>query len=189
MSPGAARAPIRRLDVARPCLVMACLLLAAFSRAGDARAHLRRGDLVGAWQLVGMRYTGSDGTHVDPFYQPGSIGLLIYDRSGWMSVQISAPLRKAHDVPADRTVPGEAAGALDKAAAFDTYYAYYGTWSLDPTTVTVTHHVTDALIAAESGRDYAQFARLDHGRLVLTTRTGPPGHETVREKLWERAKS
>lgn len=177
--------------IGRSCLVglIAYVTLSAFAGAAEAGRPARRADLLGAWQLVGMYYTGPDGLHADPFYQPGSTGILVYDRAGWMSVQISAPRRKADDIPADRNVPGRGADSVDKAAAFDTYYAYYGTWNFDPATAIVTHHVTGALIAAEIGRDYAQSVRLEHGQLVLTTRTGPPGHETVREKRWARATS
>lgn len=168
--------------------LIAWLLVARGASAVDARAHLAREDLFGAWQLVGMSYSEPNGTHTDPFYQPDSTGLLIYDPSGWMSVQISAPQRPPGDIPAVRALPGPAADFERKASSFDTYYAYYGTWKFAQTTATVTHHVAGALIAAETGRDYVQSVRLDHGRLVLTTRTGPPGQQTVREKFWTRAR-
>ena len=179
-----------RFDAVRlsPVALMACLLVAWGANAADAGARLAREDLFGTWQLVGMSYSGPNGTHADPFYQPDSTGLLIYDPSGWMSVQISAPQRPAGEIPATRALPGEAADFERKASSFDTYYAYYGTWKFAPVSLTVTHHVAGALIAAESGRDYVQSVRLDHGRLVLTTRTGPPGQQTVREKFWTRAR-
>jgi Lipocalin-like domain len=179
-----------RIDAVRlSCAgLIACLAVAQGASAGDPRARLARGDLFGTWQLAGMSYSGPNGTHADPFYQPDSTGLLIYDPSGWMSVQISAPRRPPGDIPATRAQPGEAAELARKASAFDTYYAYYGTWIFAEAGATVTHHVTGALIAAEAGRDYVQSVRLDHGRLVLTTRTGPPGQQTVREKFWNRAR-
>ena len=114
-----------------------------------------REQLIGAWRLVGIEYRDRSGPAVDPFYQPGSIGLIIYDSSGWMSVHIAAPHRRAWEVPASR-LPSDAAGqdTGSKAAAFDSYYAYYGTWDFDPAKSVVTHHVTSSLIPAETGLDY-----------------------------------
>ena len=182
--------PIRRID--RRCLaaLFACLTLALALRAeSNPGAPLEREDLLGTWRLTRMSYSGLNGTHIDPFYQVDSSGLLIYDRSGWMSVQISSPRRASGEIPRVRGQRLPAATARRKAAAFDTYYAYFGTWTFDPVTATVTHHVTGALIPAEVGLDYGQSAALDRGRLVLTTRSVEQGQTIVREKIWERVRA
>jgi len=80
---------------------------------------------------------------------------------------------------------GEEDAAL-KAEAFDTYYSYYGTWDFDAATSVVTHHVKSSIIPAETGLDYAQTATLEGGHLIFTVRSGSPGTETVRKKVWER---
>jgi hypothetical protein len=149
---------------------------------------IKREQLIGAWRLVSMDYRGPDNSSVDPFYQPGSTGLLIYDSSGWMSVHIVGPHRQAWKVPMSRspTTDSPQDNAL-KAAAFDTYYAYFGTWDFDQAHAVVTHHVASALLPAEVGLSYAQQISLDDGRLIFTTRTGPKGRETMRRKIWERA--
>jgi hypothetical protein len=171
----------------RACLTFALAVACVPSASpGGAGEPLRREDLVGAWRLVGMTYSGPDG-HVDPFYQPDSAGLIIYDRSGWMSVEIGAPHRAKWEVPSRRLAPSDESSARLKAAALDGYYAYYGTWDLDERSSVVTHHVASALLAAEEGLDYSQGIALDHGRLVFTTHTGSPGREVVRTKTWERA--
>ena len=146
-----------------------------------------REQLVGAWRLVGIEYRDRSGPAVDPFYQTGSIGLIIYDSSGWMSVHIAAPHRRTWDVPASR-LPSDAAGqdTGSKAAAFDSYYAYYGTWDFDPAKSVVTHHVKSSLIPAETGLDYGQKVTLENGRLIFTGHGGAPGLETTRIKIWER---
>jgi Lipocalin-like domain len=180
------------MRVEHRCLaaLFACLTLALALRAeGNPRAPLEREDLLGTWRLTRMSYSGLNGTHVDPFYQPDSSGLLIYDGSGWMSVQISGPRRPSSDVPRVRGQRVGAALARREASAFDTYYAYFGTWTFDRATATVTHHVAGALIPAEAGLDYGQTAALDHGRLVLTTRSLEQGQTIVREKIWERVRA
>ena len=77
----------------------------------------------------------------------------------------------------ERTVEG---------GAFDTYYAYFGTWDLDEATSVVVHHVKSSLIPAETGLNYSQKVTLEGGRLIFTTRNGNKGEEAVRRKVWER---
>ena len=67
---------------------------------------------------------GTDATFHFAYDHP--TGIIIYDRSGWMAVQI--------DVKGSRKpfVNGPAAGTgEEKATAFDNYLAYYGTYTLD----------------------------------------------------------
>ncbi len=144
--------------------------------------------LIGAWRLVRIEYRGPDGPAADPFYRPGSTGLLIYDRSGWMSVHIAAPHRRAWAVeegralvPADRPRRSRA-----KAEAFDAYYAYFGTWEIDGSRSLVTHHVATALIPAEDGVDYVQRVSFERGRMIFTNREGASGARAVRRKVWAR---
>jgi len=151
------------------------------------RDESARQQLIGAWRLAAIEYLGPHGETVDPYYQAGSSGIIIYDSSGWMSVQITAQNRRKWEVAAVR-VPrpvGEEDAAL-KADAFDTYYSYFGTWDYDAATSVVTHHVKSSLIPAETGLDYAQTITLEGGQLIFTVRSGGPGAETVRRKVWVR---
>ena len=152
------------------------------------RSQGARLQLIGAWRLAAIEYSGPHGESVDPYYQAGSSGIIIYDSSGWMSVQITAQNRRKWEAPAVR-VPrpvGEEEDAALKAEAFDTYYSYYGTWDFDAATSVVTHHVKSSIIPAETGLDYPQTVTLEGGHLVFTVRSGSPGTETVRKKVWER---
>jgi Lipocalin-like domain len=151
------------------------------------RSPAARQQLVGAWRLAAIEYLGPHGETVDPYYQAGSTGIIIYDSSGWMSVQITAQNRRKWEVPAVRVPrPAGEEDAAMKAEAFDTYYSYYGTWDYDAATSVVTHHVKASIIPAETGLDYAQTATLEGGRLIFTVRSGSPGTETVRRKVWQR---
>jgi len=168
-------------------LVLYASLRPAASADGGGPAHLARRDLIGAWRLVRIEYSGPHGSIADPFYQADSTGIIIYDSSGWMSVHIVAPHRRGWEVPAARS--SSIAMSQDtrlKAAAFDTYYSYSGTWDFDEATSVITHHVKSSLIPAETGLNYAQQATLESGRLVFTVRSGSKGEETVRRKIWER---
>jgi len=164
------------------------LLIASLTARGGVPAHSPlKAQLVGAWRLVAIEYRGPRGEDTDPFYQAGSSGIIVYDASGWMSVQIDAPGRRGWDIPSTRISPPAATEqTLLKAQAFDTYYAYYGTWDYDAARSVVTHHVKASVIPAEAGLNYAQTVTLEEGRLVFTVSSGSPGAQTVRKKVWER---
>jgi hypothetical protein len=168
--------------------IAACTLVAGAVRSSEAGAErLTRDGVVGVWRLVRIEYSGPHGSTVDPFYQAGSTGLLIYDSSGWMSVDIVAPDRRSFEVPSQRLSPdedGKLAGL--KAAAFDGYYAYDGTWDFNAETSELVHHVIRSLLPAESGLTYTQKVSLEGGRLVFSNRSGAKGEETLRRKIWER---
>jgi len=167
---------------------------AALGQAASSDVHRStrptREELIGTWRLVGMEYAGSKGSTADPFYQAGSTGIIMYQPSGWMSVHIVAPHRRAWHM-ADTRLPAAVTSqdAQLKAAAFDSYYAYFGTWDLDEESSMLTHHVISSLIPAESGLDYAQSVTLERGRLVFTTRSADGGETIVRRKVWERLES
>jgi hypothetical protein len=170
------------------CFICLCAPLqpAASADRGDP-AHLARQDLIGAWRLVRIEFSGPQGPIADPFYQADSTGVIVYDSSGWMSVHIVAPHRHGWEVPAARLSSIAMSQDLKlKAAAFDTYYTYFGTWDFNEETSVVTHHVKSSLIPAETGLNYAQTATLESGRLIFTVRSGSKREETVRRKIWER---
>jgi hypothetical protein len=148
--------------------------------------HATRQELIGAWQLVSIQIQGPTGPMLDPFYNADSTGLLIYDASGWMSVQIVGQHRPAMEAPASRPTHDTPQGAALKAAVLDTYYAYFGTWKYDETAATVTHYVKSSLIPGESGASYSQTVSLEGGRLVFTTRREVAGGFVVQKKVWQR---
>jgi hypothetical protein len=168
-------------------VICLCVPLCQAAPSGRIGVPLRtKQQLIGAWRLVGIDYSDRSGPIVDPFYQAGSTGIIIYDASGWMSVHIAAPHRKAWEVPSSRLPSDAAQDAQLKAAAFDGYYAYFGTWEFYRGKSVVTHHLKSSLIPAETGLDYAQKVTLEGGRLVFTVHSGAQGQETTRTKVWER---
>ncbi len=166
-------------------------LIASPSYAADPDRNLAaratREELIGVWGLLSIQIVGPKGTRTDPFYNEGSTGILIYERSGWMSVQIVGHPRPSMEAPASRPTPtGSDKEAQLKAVVLDTYYAYFGTWSFDPVTSVVTHHIESSLIPGETGVSYSQMATLEHGHLIFTVRQETAEGAIVRTKVWKR---
>ncbi len=111
--------------------------------------------LIGAWRLVSVETIRPNGEVIYPFYGRHPEGLIVYDRSGWMSVQIvSDPKPAVSESQFARIISGSNSCG-ERSAAIDGYYAYCGTWTVDPGTSTVTHHVKQALYPGERGRGVA----------------------------------
>ena len=141
--------------------------------------------LVGAWRLVSVE--GTDTVFHFAFDHP--TGIIIYDRSGWMAVQV--------DVKGTRKpfVNGAAAGTgEEKVAAFDNYVAYYGTHKLDMNAQTVTHHLQDASQPNSRGLNNVRWFEFQgNDRLLLIPREDGKGGVIDRKNatyklLWERIK-
>ena len=169
-------------------LVVAVLAVSALGvAASEHSTRTTEQDLVGAWRLVDIEVEGPAGREVDPFYGNGSRGLLIYDASGWFSVQIEGSGRPAVQVPSRRpALKLSESNARLSAAALDSYYAYYGTWSFDPVTSTVTHHAKGALYPGEDEATYPQHVEIVGRRMTFSRTQNVAGHVTVQTKRWER---
>jgi hypothetical protein len=141
--------------------------------------------LLGAWRLVSVE--GTSATFHYAYDHP--TGIIIYDRSGWMSVQI--------DVKGARTpfVSGPASGtAEEKVAAFDNYVAYYGPYTVDLKAQTITHHLQDANQPNSRGVNNVRWFEFQgNDRLLLIPREDGKGGVIERKNasyklLWERIK-
>ena len=169
-------------------LVAAGLVVSALCAADAGHSpRITQQDLIGAWRLVDIEVEGPAGREVDPFYGSGNRGLLIYDASGWFSVQIEGSGRPAVQVPSRRpALKLSESNARLSAAALDSYYAYYGTWSFDPVTSTVTHHAKGALYPSEDEATYPQHVEIVGRRMIFARAQNVAGHSTVQRKRWER---
>jgi len=141
--------------------------------------------LVGAWRLVSVETTRSNGEVIYPFYGRHPEGLLVYDRSGWMSVQIVSD--PPPTVPLSSSREGFLASkAAEKVTAIEGYYAYFGTWTVDASGSTVTHHVRQSLYPGERGEDGVRQVSLEGDRLTLRAKAHEMGENHQRRLVWER---
>ena len=166
-------------------IILAASVLCSADAGHGGRAT--RQALIGAWRLVDIDIEGPAGREVDPFYGRGSRGLLIYDASGWFSVQIEGSGRPAMQIPSVRPpVEQSDATARLEAKVLNSYSAYYGTWTFDPTTSTVTHHAKGALYPTEDDATYPQHVEIVGKRMIFTRTQNVAGQLTVQKKRWER---
>lgn len=164
-------------------LIAASLLVASVASTGHPTS---RGDLVGAWRLVGISVVGPKGTEPDPFFGAGTEGLLVYDPSGWFSVQIMGRTRPELETPNSRPQHTDQTHEALKAAALDSYYAYYGTWTFDTSTATVTHTARGALYPSERDAIYKQHVQVKGSTMTFTRTQGKPAQPTLQTKVWNR---
>jgi Lipocalin-like domain len=171
----------------KSALMVAALCASALCSADGGHTRVTQQDLTGAWRLVDIEVKGPAGSELDPFYGSGSRGLLIYDASGWFSVQIEGSGRPAVQAPSVRPGPAQSESTAQlNAAALDSYYAYYGTWSFDESTSTVIHHAKGALYPSEDNATYSQHVEIVGRRMIFVRAQTVAGRTTVQTKRWER---
>jgi Lipocalin-like domain len=140
--------------------------------------------LVGTWRLISRVVTLEDGTAVqDPGLGKTPSGYLIYDSSGHMAAQLMRPDRPmASDCGTSGTAPSENSQSVNG------YDAYFGTYTIDEASHTVTHHLEGALAAADVGKNLAREFQLSGDKLTIIVRTNSPKEKEkqIRTLLWER---
>ena len=141
-------------------ILAAVVTSAAAQTQSDSKSDKER--LIGAWHLANL--SGPDGKPVSD----GPIGMLIYTADGHMSVQLMYP---------------KAASGMSNQYVQNGYEASFGSYDVDETKHTVTHHVQgsitrDLLVAKDLPRVY-RFT--PDGHLIIRSAT-PDEHWAV---TWE----
>jgi hypothetical protein len=117
-------------------------------------------DLVGSWHLV--EWVLGDGTPRCSEEEGGVSGLLVYTGDGHMSAQLGCSGLDVSDLSG--LSAQAAAGRLSRR-----HFTYYGTYTLDTTAETVTHHVEGSSSVPFVGSDQVrEFVFEGSDRLVLS---------------------
>jgi hypothetical protein len=165
-------------------LILFCLASSVASRQPDDLAR----KFAGAWRLVSIEGNppGRPGLYDRP------TGLLMYDPSGWMSVQIVVKANRKPFAPYTKGLLS--ATPEEKAAAFDGYGAYFGKYSVNTKEGTVTHHLEDNLVPGRRSTDNVRWFEFQgNDRLLLIPIEDGVGgvlarKDTSYKLLWERIK-
>jgi Domain of unknown function (DUF4440)/Lipocalin-like domain len=118
--------------------------------------------LIGSWKQVSDEETLPDGSVV----RLDEVGLLTYDASGHMSSQTMRRSVYGAQVPSDAIYLNNG------------YDAYFGTYTIDETKHTITHHVEGSVARQLVGKDLVRSFQFEGGRLILKPTNGDE-HWTV----------
>ncbi len=160
----------------RVTALLFCALAGAVG-ASDAPAGL-----VGTWKLVAYEDTSAQGAKQYPFGE-SPVGLAIYDATGHMSMQV---MKRPHP-----TIAGgdeSKATPAEKAALFDAYMGYFGTYTVDMAKGVVTHHVEGDLYDLFVGKHEERPFELSGDRLVLKPRWTLDGVEWSGYRAFQRVR-
>jgi hypothetical protein len=140
------------------------------------------GQLVGTWRLISRVVRLEDGTAVqDPNLGKTPLGYLIYDSSGHVAAQL---MRLDRSTAIDCGASGPT--SRENSQSINGYDAYFGTYTIDETRHTVTHHLEGALAAADVGKNLVREFQLSGDKLTIIVRTNSPKKKQIRTLIWER---
>ncbi|NMM48995.1 lipocalin-like domain-containing protein [Marinigracilibium pacificum] len=122
-----------------------------------------RDKLIGAWRLVEWVFENEETGEKQHFYGDAPDGLLVFDDSGWMSVQIAKEPRQALNSESfDSGITEELA------EAYKTYMGYFGTYEeTDPGVLK--HTVQNSLFPNWKGDIHIRYASFNNEILTLST--------------------
>lgn len=162
--------------------ISAGLFVILLAATGTVRAADDAQALVGNWELVSLENRGADGSIHRPF-GTAAVGRITYTADGRMMAQIMRGER-----PPFGTSELYGGTAAEKAAAYDGYIAYFGTFSVDAASHVVTHQVTASLFPNWVGGEQQRFYELAGDQLILSTKPFPAhGTEVKAHVVWRRA--
>lgn len=120
--------------------------------------------LLGVWQIVTVEAVGPKGITHTEWLGKEPTGVIVYDASGMMSVQL---MRDPRPVP--QSPKGDKPSDAEKAKFFDGYYAYFGRYEVDEKANKVKHHIQGSLKPGEVSITYTRTFELVGDNLSLST--------------------
>jgi hypothetical protein len=149
-----------------------------------------REQLVGSWNLVSRVSTLANGDALpDRGLAATPKGVLIYDRTGHVTAQLSRQGRTVEMIPEECREAAKIRGTNDTAQTVLGYDAYFGTFTVNEKEGVVTHHLEMALFPGDVGKDIRRNFSISGDKLTIkfntTTSDGTPVTRTL---VWERMK-
>ena len=121
--------------------------------------------LVGAWSLVECAEILQDGSKRLPL-GAGALGQVVYTADGRMSAQLVRADRAPFDSDDFRGAPVDVA-----AEAFQQYFGYFGSYTVDDSAGTVTHFIEGAWFPNLENKVQVRTFRFEEDRLILEAAT------------------
>ncbi len=134
-----------------------------------------KNSFLGSWKLISAEYK----SELQTAYPFGSDpeGLLIYDASGWMSVQIMHRDYGQKIAVSDNSKPGNR-------ASFSGYLGYFGTYEIDEANALILHRVAGSTLPHWIGSAQQRSFKFIDGKLILSTPATSKGTEVLAVLEW-----
>lgn len=141
-----------------------------------------RAVFVGTWQLLDSYSDRTSGRVPFPLGER-VVGRINYDAAGNMAAQLMGEGRQPFSSRNPQEVPD-----AEYREAFQTYTAYFGTYTVDAANGTVTHHVQGATVPNWPGQDQVRFYEFSGDKLTLRTppMRGNDGEKSVHTLVWQK---
>lgn len=138
--------------------------------------------LVGTWRLLSREdRTAAGERRIDPGLGADPIALLAYDANGNFTAQFMKRDRSTEVVATGRA-------SLNNSAAVNGYDAYFGTYTVDEASGTVTQRLEGALSPGDVGKIVTREMRVEGDRLVIQlATTSADGEAVTRTLTWRRS--
>jgi hypothetical protein len=163
-------------------VVVFAILLAATGLGSNPTVAATADDLVGSWQLLSYEDRDARGAVVYP-YGRSPAGLLVYDSSGHMAIQIMK--RPPPDVATD---DWDKFTVSEKVALYDGYVAYFGRFEVDVARQVVIHLPKADLSRLYIGKREERHFELSGDRLILSETWTQSGTEWSGVRVFGRLK-
>lgn len=139
--------------------------------------------LVGTWRLVSRKdHTAAGERRVDPGLGADPIALLAYDAAGNFTAQFMKRDRSTDEIVAT----GRA--SVNNSAAVNGYDAYFGTYTVDEASGSVTQLLEGALSLSDVGKIVTREMRVEEDRLIIQlATTSADGEPITRTLSWLRS--
>ena len=162
--------------------LMVCGLAFALSAGVISATELSdREQLIGSWDLVSLENRATTGEIFQPLGEH-PVGRFTYTADGKMSAQLMRGDRVVF-----KTTELYSGTAAEKATAYDSYVAYYGSFEVDPALHKLTHHVAASLFPNWTGGEQIRFYELHGDELILSTKPFQArGKEVTAHVVWRR---
>jgi hypothetical protein len=149
--------------------------------AGDTAADLQK-EFVGFWKLISIEGPAPPNGQANTG-KPS--GVIMFDNTGHMAVQLTRGDRPAF-------AEGAANGtAQERAQAYSSYNAYYGTYTIEPANRVVIYHLENSLNPGQIGQDFVRYFEFQGNHLRLSVADDDKGgrrtfKDTIYHFNWEK---
>jgi hypothetical protein len=142
-----------------------------------------RDQFIGVWKLVSYEFRLADGILIRPMGQ-GVQGILIYDATGYMALQVIDPER-----PRFASEDWMSGTDAEIKSAWEGVMAYYGTFEVLEERGMIVHHVQGSSFPNWNGIDREQLFEFADERLkLLTLPMKMGGEQLVGQLVWQKVK-